>query len=100
MQAGGIFPQGRLQLYFGGELVYYILHPENTINNTNNNERYQGSGFGYQVLGGVHYGLTRHVDLFVETKFYSGNARVDVDQGKVEKPLRTFYLLGGVSLGF
>ena len=98
--ASEAFPHGRLQPYFGGGPVYYILHPENTINNTNNNERYQGSGFGYQVLGGVHYWLTRHVGLFVETKFNSGNARVNVDQGTAETPLRTFHLLGGVSLGF
>ena len=100
VQAGEIFPRGRLQPYVGGGLVYYILHPENTINNTNNNERYQGSGFGYQVMGGVHYWITRHVGLFVETKFNSGDARVDVDQGTADTPLRTFHLLGGVSLGF
>jgi hypothetical protein len=66
-----------------------------------NNEGYQGSGFGYQVLGGVHFWLTRHVGLFVETKFNSGNAKVDTaDQGKAETSLDTFQVLGGVSLGF
>lgn len=101
VQTSEVFPQGRLQPYVGGGLVYYILHPENTVNNKNNNERYQGSGFGYQVLGGVYYGLTRRIGLFAETKFNSGEARVDTaDQGQAETPLRTFHLLAGISVGF
>ncbi len=99
--ASEAFPNGRLQPYIGGGPTYYILHPENTINNKNNNEGYQGSGFGYQVLGGVHFWLTRHVGLFAETKFNSGHAKVDTaDQGKAETSLDTFQVLGGVSLGF
>ncbi|MGH8750877.1 MAG: hypothetical protein ACREUV_04150 [Burkholderiales bacterium] len=99
--ASEAFPHGRLQPYFGGGLVYYILHPENTINNVQNDERYQGSGFGYQVLGGVHYGLTKHIGLFVETKFNSGNAHVSTaSQGTAETSLNTFHLIAGISLGF
>ena len=95
------FTQGRLQPYAGVGLVYFLLHPENTVNNKNNNESYQGSGFGYQVLGGLHYGLTRNIGLFAETKFSSGEARVDTaDQGRAETTLHTFHLLAGISLGF
>jgi lipid A oxidase len=99
--ANEAYPYGRLQPYFGGGLVYYILHPENTINSKQNNERYQGSGFGYQVLAGVSYGLTKHVGLFAETKFNSGTARVNTaDQGTAETPLDTFHVIAGISLGF
>ena len=99
--ASDSFPNGRLQPYFGGGPTYYILHPENTINNTDNHEIYKESGFGYQVMGGVQYWFTRHVGLFAETKFNSGRAKVNTAvNGTATTTLDTFQLIGGVSVGF
>src|SRR5215471_13395668 len=71
------FPRGRLQPYIGVGPVYYVLHSESTINNRTTNGRYQGSGFGYQVMGGLQYGLARRVSIFAEAKFNAGHAKVD-----------------------
>ncbi len=95
------FPQGRLQPYVGGGLAYYILHPENTVNNQHNDEKYEGSGVGLHLLGGVSYALTPRISLFTETKFDAGKAKVNTGgQGKADTDIRTFHLLGGVSYQF
>lgn len=99
--ASDAFPNGRLQPYLGAGPTYYILHPENTINNVHNHEIYKESGFGYVVMGGVQYWLTRHVGLFAETKFNSGHANVNTaNNGTATTTLDTFQLIGGVSVGF
>ena len=94
------FPQGRLQPYVGLGLAYYILHPENTVNNQSY-ERYEESGFGLHALGGVSYALTPRINLFTETKFDSGKAKVNTaGQGEANTDLNTLHLLGGVSYRF
>ncbi len=99
--ASDTFPNGRLQPYFGGGPTYYIIHPENSINNMQNHEIYKESGFGYQVMGGVQYWVLRHVGLFVETKFNSGRAHVNTaENGTATTDLDTFQLIGGISVGF
>ena len=95
------FPQGRLQPYVGAGPVYYILHPENTINNLANNEKYQESGLGLQLLGGLHYGLTPRAGIFVELKFTGGKAKVDTaGAGRAETNLNTYHGALGMSWRF
>ncbi|HKC64226.1 MAG TPA: hypothetical protein VKB86_11335 [Pyrinomonadaceae bacterium] len=100
-QGGASFPEGRVQPYVGGGPVYYVPHSESTINNRTTNGRYQGSGFGFQLLGGLQYNLARQFSLFAETKFNAGHATVDTaDQGHADTNLRTFHTLAGFSFGF
>jgi opacity protein-like surface antigen len=95
------FSRGRLQPYVGGGPVYYVAHSESTINNRTTNGRYQGSGFGYQLLGGVEYALTRRISIFGEAKFNTGNAKVDTaDQGNARAKLRSFHTVAGFSFKF
>ena len=95
------FPRGRVQPYVGVGPVYYVLHSESTINNRTTNGRYQGSGLGYQVLGGLQYGLARRVGIFAEAKFNAGHANVDTaDQGRADTQLRTLHALAGLSFRF
>ena len=92
------YPQGRLQPYLGAGINYYILHPENTINGVENEERYQGSGYGLQFLGGAQYGITPRIGFFLEFKYDSGKAKGDTASGgSGETDVRTTHLLGGIS---
>jgi opacity protein-like surface antigen len=91
---------GRLQPYAGAGLAYYRPHAETTVDNADLSTGYQASGFGYQVLAGAHCRLTDQFGLFVETKFNSGTAKVDIAGGRAETPLRTLHLLAGVSYRF
>lgn len=95
------FPAGRLQPYVGAGLVLYIPHSESTINRRTTQGRYQTSGFGYQVLGGLQYGLTGRVSAFVEAKTNGGTAQVDTaEQGHAQTSLLTLHTLAGVSIKF
>ena len=95
------FPEGRLQPYLGAGPMYFILHPENTINNLANNEKYQESGLGMQLLGGLHYGLTARAGIFVELKFTRGKAKVDTaGAGRAETDLNTYHGALGLSWRF
>lgn len=95
------FPQGRLQPYVGGGPIYFILHGENAINNLANEEKYESLGFGFQVLGGLRYGLTRRTSIFVEIKYSSGTAKVNAaGAGQAETDLRTYHGLVGLSYRF
>lgn len=91
---------GRLQPYVGLGLAYYWPHSENTVDNVSHETGYQSSGFGYQLLGGAQYRLTDRVNAFVEAKFDSGTAEVDIANGRAETPLRTFHALAGVNYRF
>jgi len=95
------FPYGRWQPYAGAGLTYYLLHPENTVNGQKNNESYQGAGFGYQLLGGLQYGITQTVGAFIEAKYNSGKVEVDTaGGGRGETELKSSQLLAGVSVAF
>jgi opacity protein-like surface antigen len=94
------FAGGRLQPYAGVGLAYYWPHSENTVDNISHETGYQPSGFGYQLLGGVNYRLTDRVGAFVEAKFNSGTAEVDIAGGQAETRLRTFHALAGLSYSF
>ena len=100
-QTNSTFPHGRWQPYVGAGLTYYLLHPENTVNGQNNDESYQGGGFGYQLLGGLQYGITPMVGVFIEAKYNSGKVEVDtVGGGHGETELKSSQLLAGVSVAF
>lgn len=93
--------EGRLQPYVGGGPVFYVSHSESTINNRTTTGRYQNSGFGYQALGGVQYGLTKRLGVFGEAKFNGGRARVDTAEGgRAETNLRTLHTLAGLYFSF
>jgi len=95
------FPHGRVQPYIGGGPVYYVMHSENTIKQRTTDGRYQGSGFGFQILGGLQYGLARRVSFFAEAKFNAGTAKVaTADEGSANTRLRTFHTLSGLSFRF
>lgn len=100
-QTSNAFPYGRWQPYAGAGLTYYLLHPENTVNGQKNNESYQGGGFGYQLLGGLQYGITPTVGVFIEAKYNSGKLEVDTaGGGRGETELKSSQLLAGVSVAF
>lgn len=100
-QTSSDFPRGRWQPYAGAGLSYYLLHPENVVNGQKNNESFQGGGFGYQLLGGVQYGLTQTVGVFIEAKYNSGKVEVDTaGGGRGETELKSSQLLAGVSVAF
>ncbi|MGC2048732.1 MAG: hypothetical protein WA635_08990, partial [Gallionella sp.] len=95
------FPNGRWQPYAGAGLTYYVLHPENSVNGQNNEESYQGAGFGYQLLGGLKYGITPRGGVFAEAKYNSGKVEVDTaGGGRGETELKSSQLLTGISRGF
>lgn len=91
---------GRLQPYAGAGLAYYRPHSENTVDGIAHETGYAASGFGYQVLGGLHYRLTERIGAFVEAKFNSGTATVDIADGQAETSLRTFHAIVGLSASF
>lgn len=100
-QTSNTFPHGRWQPYAGAGLTYYLLHPENTVNGQNNNDSYQGGGYGYQLLGGLQYGFAQTVGIFIEAKYNNGKVKVDTaGGGRGETELRTSQLLVGVSVEF
>lgn len=91
---------GRLHPYVGTGLAYYRPHSENTVGNVFHETGYQASGFGYQVLGGLHYRLTEWIGVFAEAKFNRGTAKVGIAGGEAETRLRTFHAVAGVSFSF
>ena len=94
------FFDGRLQPYAGAGLAYYRPHSENTVDNISHETGYDPSGFGYQLMGGVQYRLSRQWGVFAEVKFNSGTAKIDIADGQAETSLRTFHALGGVHYRF
>lgn len=91
---------GQWQPYVGAGLAYYRPHSESTVNNMAHSTGYQSSGFGYQLLGGVQYRLSKRWGVFIEAKFNSGTAEVDIADGEAETSLRTFHALGGINYSF
>lgn len=91
---------GQLEPYAGVGVAHYRPHAESMVGGLPFETGYQPSGFGYQVLAGAHYRMTDRTGVFIETKFNSGTARVDIASGRAETPLRTVHLVGGVSYGF
>ncbi len=97
----GKFPRGRLNPYLGAGIAYYVLHPESTINNMAFEGDYKGSGFGYQVLGGLQYSLTERWAIFGEAKLTRGTAKVELSgEGRGETSLSTTHFMGGLSYTF
>ena len=94
------YSRGRWQPYIGAGLTYYLLHPENVVNGQNNEEGYKGGGFGYQMLAGLHYGLTPALGVFVEAKYNSGKVAVGTAGGRAETELNCSQLLAGASVLF
>lgn len=91
----------RCQPYVGAGLTYYVLHPENTVNGRANDQGFEGAGFGYQLLAGLHYGVTRTVGVFIETKYNSGKVEVKTaGGGRGETTLNSTQLLAGMSVAF
>lgn len=100
-ETGSEFPRGRWQPYAGAGLVYYLLHPENSVNGQKNDESYQGGGVGYQLFGGLQYGVTQTVGIFIEAKYNNGKVAVDTaGGGRGETELKGSQLLGGVNVAF
>jgi lipid A oxidase len=91
---------GRLQPYAGIGLAYYLPHAETTVGGVPFETGYHGSGFGYQLLAGAQYRVTERTSVFVETKFNSGTAKVDIAGGRAETPLRALHLVGGINFAF
>ncbi len=91
---------GRWELYGGGGPIWFVNHPESTINGMSL-EKYQASGWGWQVLGGVTFRVTERWLVFGEVKFSSGRARHDVaGAGRFEVDLRTTHSVIGVGYRF
>jgi opacity protein-like surface antigen len=100
-QTSGAFPRGRWQPYAGAGLTCYVLHPENTVNGQHNSEGFEGGGFGYQLLGGLQYGVTQTAGMFIEAKYNSGKVKVGTaGGGRGETELKSSQLLAGVSVAF
>jgi len=94
------YPNGRWQPYVGAGFTYYVLHPENDVDGRHNEERYQGGGFGYQLLGGVNYGVSQKQSVFAEAKYNSGKVEVDTAGGyRAETQLKSSQMLAGFGSG-
>lgn len=94
------FPHGRLQPYVGIGPVYYINHPESTVNGLHS-EGYESDGWGYQAVAGLRYMVTNRWSLFGEVKFSDGRADVDVaGDGSATTSLRTVHAVFGVGFTF
>jgi opacity protein-like surface antigen len=90
----------RWELYGGGGPIWYVNHPESTINGMSL-EKYQASGWGWQVLGGVSFRVTERWVVFGELTFSSGRARHDVaGDGRFEVDLRSTHSVIGVGYRF
>jgi lipid A oxidase len=94
------FSEGRLQAYVGVGPIYYIDHPESTVNGLAA-ERYEGSGWGWQSVAGLRYRLTEHWSAFGEFKYDQGRATVIVaGDGSANTRLRTGHAIFGVGYSF
>src|SRR5437867_7444206 len=94
------FRNGRLQPYVGVGPIYYIDHPESTVNGLAV-ERYEGSGWGWQALAGLRYRLTEHWSAFGALKYDQGRARVSVaGDGSADTRLRTGHAIFGIGFSF
>ncbi len=94
------YRQGRVQPYVGVGPIYYIDHPENTVNGFTT-ERYQGSGWGWQAVAGARYLFTERWSVFGEIKHDEGTAKVSVGgDGSANTRLRTTHAVFGVGYSF
>jgi len=101
LDASERFPHGRWNPYLGGGPVYYIIHPENTVNGLTNDESYESSGWGWQAFGGVSYRITPSLSVFGEVKYSEGTATVDTaGGGHAETDLTTTHAVIGVGWSF
>lgn len=94
------FAGERLQPYVGAGLGRYLLHAESVVGGRSHETGYQASGFGYQVLGGIHYRLSEKFGAFVETKYDRGTAKVDIADGTAQTRLRSLHVVAGLSYRF
>ncbi len=106
VQASPGFPDGRIQPYVAGGPTYYLYYPVNEVNglgNTDSRGYQKGNGeLGFQLRGGLRYGLTSRISLFTEAKYTYAHPEVRVrgGEGSGETTLRTTHLLGGFSYNF
>ncbi len=97
-QATSSLPCTDCQPYVGVGLTYYLLHPENMVNGRSNNQGFEGAGFGYQLLAGLHYSVTQKYGLFIEAKYNSGSVKVGTaGGGRAETTLNSTQFIAGVS---
>jgi hypothetical protein len=94
------YPRGRLQPYLGIGPVYYVIHPENRVNDLST-AGYETSGWGWQALAGLRYALTTRIDLFGELKNDHGTAKTSVaGDGRSATSLDTLHAVVGVGFTF
>ena len=94
------FRIGRLQPYVGIGPIYYVDHPESTVNGLVA-ERYESSGWGWQAVAGLRYMLTEHWSAFGELKYDQGKAKVTVaGDGSADTRLRTGHAIFGIGYSF
>jgi hypothetical protein len=94
------FPHGRLQAYAGVGPGVVIAHPENRIDNVENDEEYVIGGFGIQGFLGVKALIFRHLGVFGEYKFTHSDLEVDVDRGDAHVEENTHHLVFGLTVPF
>jgi len=101
LDASGRFPDGRWNPYLGAGPVYYINHPENTINGLTNDEAYETSGWGWQAFGGLSYRINSSLSVFGELKYNQGTAKVQTaGGGHAETDLNTTHATIGIGWSF
>lgn len=95
------FPLGRWNPYVGAGPVYYVLHPENTINGVPSGDGYEGSGWGWQAFGGISYRVTPSLSVFGEARYSEGTAKVSTGGGgRARTDLETRHLIFGFGWSF
>jgi hypothetical protein len=95
------FPDGRIQPYVGGGPSIHFIVPLNNVNQRTNDKRRTYSGIGYQIQGGVNYGIAPRFSIFAEGKFTQGMAHVNVaDGGWAETGIKSFLAVAGLTYGF
>lgn len=91
------FPSGRFQAYAGLGPTFLVLYNANRVDGVGNQGAFHTSGFGYEALAGIRYGVIHRVSIFIEPKYTSGNANLETgDGGSLSTPLGTWHVAVGI----
>jgi hypothetical protein len=100
MKVPGISLSNRWLPYVGAGLVAYVPHAEGAINGLPGSADYQLAGWGYQLLAGTRYRVSRRLSLLVEAKFDAGSLEIDMTpRTRIDTDTRTAHLLVGLTWG-
>jgi len=95
------FPAGRLQPYFAvGPTVFLVKAVDTSNFGPPGNQSKTSANPGFNVGGGVAWQLHKHLALFGEYRYLKVNSSLDFKPDKVEVPISSHLLIGGISFRF